>query len=246
MSKLAKIVLAVAAVVAVAGAGLWYVVLRDTAPETASLDAIDVPANAGTAGAGGSGGTGGAGGGAETPTSADGTWTVVAGQDVFVGYRIDELFAGQTIEKTATGRTPVVEGSIAIEGSTISEATFTADLSELASDEGRRDAALGTRGLQTEAFPEATFILTAPVTLPSVPTVGDEVTVEATGDLTLRDVTRPVTLELTARWTGSAITVAGSAPIVLADFQIDVIEIPGFVVIEDNGVLELQLVLQPT
>jgi len=240
MSKMAKIVVAAVAVVIVLGAGLWYVVLRDTSPEVASLDAIDVPSNLGTAGSGGPAGTGAA----EAPTSADGMWNVVAGDDVFVGYRIQELFGGQTIEKTATGRTPAVEGSIAIDGTTISSATFTADVTQLASDEARRDAAVGTRGLQTETFPEATFTLTDPITLPSAPAVGEEMTVSATGDLTLRGVTKPVTLELTAQWTGSAVTIAGSAPIVLADFDMEVIEIPGLVTVADNGVLELQLVLQ--
>ena len=34
-------------------------------------------------------------------------------------------------------------------------------------------------------------------------------------------------------------------PIVLADFGMETIEIPGFVTVADHGVLELQLVLQP-
>lgn len=241
MSKSARIIVVAVAVVVVLGGGLWFFVLRDTSPEVASLDAIDVPANVGTAGSGGPAGTGAA----QAPTTADGTWEVVAGEDVFVGYRIQELFGGQTIEKTATGRTPAVEGQVVIDGTTISSATFTADVTQLASDEARRDAAVGTRGLETETFPEATFTLTEPITLASAPAVGEEITISATGDLTLHGVTEPVTLELTAEWTGAAITVAGSAPILLADFGIEVIEIPGFVTVADNGVLELQLVLQP-
>jgi polyisoprenoid-binding protein YceI len=242
MSKTAKIVVAVVAVVVVlGGAGLWYAT-RDTAPEAANLDAIDVPTGSTPPGSGSTSGTGGS---AAAPETADGTWVVVPSDDVFVGYRIDELFAGETISKTAFGRTGAVEGEIVVDGSQVTEATFTADVSELKSDEDRRDGAIGTRGLQTETFPEATFTLTAPIELPSEPVEGQEVTVSATGDLTLHGQTKPVTLELTAKWTGSAITVAGSAPIVLADFGIDVIEIPGFVTIEDHGTLELQLLLQP-
>lgn len=236
MSKMAKIVVAAAAVVIVLGGALWYFVLRDTAPETASLAAIDVPTT--VAGPGGTAD-------AATPTSADGTWVVVQGEDVFVGYRIEELFGGQTIKKTAAGRTPAVTGTVEIDGSTISSATITADVTKLKSDEARRDGAIGSRGLQTETFPEATFTLTEPITLSGEPKQGEETTVSATGDLTLHGVTKPVTLDLTAKWTGSAITVAGSAPIVLADFGMDVIEIPGFVTTDDHGTLELQLVLQP-
>lgn len=245
MSKVTKIVLAVVAVVVVVGAGVWYVVLRDTAPEVATLDAIDVPPSTSGTGSGGTGGGGSGSGSGSATASADGTWTVVAGEDVFVGYRVDELFAGQTISKTAAGRTPAVTGSIVIDGSTVSEATFSADVSKLKSDEDRRDGAIGTRGLQTETFPEATFTLTEPIDLGAAPEQGQEITVSATGDLTLHGVTKPVTIELTAKWTGTAITVAGSAPVAFADFGIEVIEIPGFVTTEDHGILELQLVLQP-
>ena len=241
MSKVTKIVLAVAAVVVIGGIGLWYVVLRDTAPEAATLDAIDVPSTPGTSGPPGSGGSSGSG----TPASVDGTWKVVTGEDVFVGYRIQELFGGQTIEKTATGRTPAVEGTVVIDATSVTDATFTADLTQLASDEARRDAAVGSRGLETETFPEATFTLTAPIDLPGTVNMDEEIAVSATGDLTLHGVTKPVTLELTAKWVGDAITVAGSAPIVLADFGMETIEIPAFVTVADNGVLELQLVLQP-
>lgn len=242
MSKMGKIVVAAVAVVVVLGGGLWYFVLRDTSPPTASLDAIDVPTTTGNpTGTGGS--TGGGGG---STGSADGTWVVVQGDDVFVGYRMEELFGGQTIKKTAAGRTPAVTGTVEIDGSTISSATFTADVTQLKSDEARRDGAIGSRGLETETFPEATFTLTEPIALSGAPKEGEEITVSATGDLTLHGVTKAVTLDLTAKWTGSAITVAGSTPIVLADFGMEVIEIPGFVTTDDHGTLELQLVLQPS
>ena len=39
----------------------------------------------------------------------------------FVGYRIEELFGGETIKKTAVGRTPDVTGSMTVDGSTISD-----------------------------------------------------------------------------------------------------------------------------
>jgi polyisoprenoid-binding protein YceI len=241
MSKMGKIVVAVVAVVVVLGGGLWYFVLRDTSPPTANLDAIDVPTTTGNPT-----GTGGSTGAAGSPSaSADGTWVVVQGDDVFVGYRVEELFGGQTIKKTAAGRTPAVTGTVAIDGSTIESATFTADVTQLKSDDARRDGAIGTRGLQTETFPEATFTLTEPSTRASPPKEGEEVAVSATGDLTLHGVTKPVTLELTAKWTGSAITVAGTAPIAFADFGMEAINIANVVTTDDHGTLELQLVLQP-
>ena len=66
-------------------------------------------------------------------------------------------------------------------------------------------------------------------------------TVPATGDLTLHGVTKSVTLDLTAQWNGSTITVKGNTPIVMADYQISPPSVGGFVGVDDNGVLEVAL-----
>ena len=227
MSKTVKIILAAAVVVlVVGGAGFWYFVLRDDAPPKASLDAIDEDGSATT--------TGG------EPATLDGTWKVQQGEDVFVGYRVQELFAGDTIKKTAAGRTPAVDGSLTIAGNEVSKVDITADVTQLKSDQARRDSAIAMRGLQTEQFPEATFALTEPIPLPSTDQ-GKEIDVTATGDLTLHGQTKPVEVALKAEWDGSVIKVAGSTPITFADYGIDTIEIPGFVKTDDNGTMELQL-----
>lgn len=221
--------LAVLALIAVAaGIGVWWFVLRDTADPEASLDAVDAPAPEG----------------APARSTPDGQWVVRTGEDVFVGYRAKELFAGETVTKTATGRTAEVTGELTVAGGQVTTAQVTADLSALESDQERRDAALRTRGLETEQFPEATFVLDEPIALGD-PAEGKEVTASASGTLTLHGTAKPVDIDLQARWDGATITVAGSAPIVFADHDIDVIEIPGFVTTEDNGTLELQLVFQP-
>lgn len=231
MSNKLKIGIAAAAViVVVAGAGVWWFVLRDTAEPEASVAAVA---------------TDGAGGGAEAPDAIDGEWVVQQGETVFVGYRVTELFAGDTLEKTATGRTPEVGGSMTVDGDTITEATITADLTQLESDQNRRDAALGSRGLETARFPDGTFELTEPVTLPSSPEVGETVEVVAVGDLTIHGETAPVEVELEAEWEGSTISVAGSTPIAFADFGMEAIEIAGFVSTDDEGTMELQLSFVP-
>lgn len=219
---------AVLAVVALAGVAVWYFVLRDTSDPAADLDAIE------------SGGDAGSG-----PDTADGTWTVEAGDSVFVGYRVDEVFAGDTVTVTATGRTPAVEGSLTVEGDEVTAADLTADMTQLASDQERRDSALATRGIETAEFPEATFTLTEPVALPAAPERGADVEATAVGDLTLHGVTQPVEIAVEARWDGPTISIAGSAPVAFADYDIDVIDIPGFVRTSDNGTLEFQLVFAP-
>jgi YceI-like domain len=66
---------------------------------------------------------------------------------------------------------------------------------------------------------------------------GSEQTFQATGDLTMHGTTRSVTFKLNARYTGSAIQIAGSIPVTFADWNIPN---PSFgpVSIEDHGILE--------
>jgi polyisoprenoid-binding protein YceI len=223
------VIAAAVVVLALAAAAVWWFVLRDTADPEADVDAIDSgePAD-------GSG-----------PDSADGEWTVQADDTVFVGYRVDELFAGETVTKTATGRTPGVEGTMTVDGQTVTAVDLTADVTQLASDQERRDSALATRGLETQRFPTAEFRLTSPVELPAEPAVDEPVETTVTGDLTLHGVTEPVEVELEARWSGPTISVAGSAPITFADYDIQPIEIPGFVSTAADGTMELQLLFVP-
>lgn len=231
MNKIVKIAIAAVGLLAVGAAVLWYAVLRDTAPPEASIAALDRDAA--------SRGTGPA------PTTADGNWKVVRTESGFAGYRIQELFASETIKKTAAGRTADVEGSLAIKGSKIESAEVKVDVTTLKSDQSRRDNVIKDRGLQTKLFPEATFKLTEPITLAAPPVQGQEITANAKGDLTLHGQTRAVTVSVKAKWNGGSISVEGSLPISLADYGIEVISIPAAVTIDDNGSMEFQLLFEP-
>jgi polyisoprenoid-binding protein YceI len=118
----------------------------------------------------------------------------------------------------------------------------TADLSQLESDDSRRDQRMQTIGLETNTFPTATFELTQPVTFDSVPKDGEVVNTRATGNLTIHGTTNEVTFELQAKWTPDGIVVAGSIPIVMADYGITPPNVGGFVSVQDHGTMEFQLV----
>ena len=233
MSKTAKIVLGVGLAVAlIIGFGVYWVALRDTAEKSASLDAIG-GGNAPTTAAGSS-----------AKTSPDGTWKVSPIAGVFVGYRMEEQFASATIKKVATGRTPAVEGTMTIEGSKVTAVDIKADMTQLKSDEDRRDAQVRNRGLETAKFGEATFKLTSPVDLPANLKQGEEVSITATGDLTLHGATHSVDVPLKAKWNGDTIiaaTAGDGVAITLSDWNIDKIDVAGFVTIDDHGTFELQL-----
>lgn len=226
----------VAVVVIAGGIAFALGVFGNAEPEEAALSSPDATTVAEPSSTGG-GATG----------SADGTWVVDAmsgsledGTSSFAGYRIDEELGGIGTN-TAVGRTQDVEGSMTIEGTSISELSVVVDMTTLRSDDDRRDGQLAERGLETDAFPTATFELTERIDLGTVPPHGETITVEATGDLNLHGVTNQVTVPIEARWDGDTIEAVASVDVALADHDI---EPPvGFLVlsIEDTGTVEMHL-----
>jgi polyisoprenoid-binding protein YceI len=70
------------------------------------------------------------------------------------------------------------------------------------------------------------------------------VTAQATGDLTLRGVTNPVTFEVTAKQDAGLIGVQGGIPVVFNDYGI-ANPSNGGVQTEDDGLVEFILVFEP-
>jgi polyisoprenoid-binding protein YceI len=231
-------------VLLIGGILAWYLLRADTAneaalPKLAPITTLVQPSSSGatTPAVGASGSTIVAAG----STSADGTWNVAPGADTFVGYRVDEVFAAGAVNKTAVGRTPGVTGKVVVAGATISEASFEADMTGLKSDEARRDSQIKVKGIESTKFPKATFVLTSPIDLGGPPKIGAELPVKANGKLTLHGVTKVITLDLKARWSGDRVDVAGKTEILMADYAIEPPSIPAIVTVENKGILELQL-----
>jgi polyisoprenoid-binding protein YceI len=170
-------------------------------------------------------------------TGIDGTWSLTG--DSLAGYRIKEILLGQSTE--AVGRTSKVTGQLTASGTTISAATFSVDMASVTSDDGTRDGQFRGRIMNTSQFPTATFTLTSPIDIGSVPPDGQEIAVKAIGDLTLHGVTKSVTFDLNAKLSGQNINVAGSTTIVFADYDIDNPS-SGAAKTGDDGLLEVLLV----
>lgn len=183
--------------------------------------------------------------------SLDGTWPIddtsgslAEGTSSFAGYRVKEELAG-TGANTAVGRTQNVSGSLTIDGTTITAMQVSVDMTTLQSDDSRRDERLRADGLQTDQFPTATFTLTKPIEVGSVPKDGHTIQAAAVGDLTLHGVTRSVEVSIQAQRSGDEIEAIGSVDVVLTDHGI---EAPtGFLVlsIANTGTIELHLLFQP-
>jgi polyisoprenoid-binding protein YceI len=97
--------------------------------------------------------------------------------------------------------------------------------------------------MNADEFPTAEFRITEPIDFGRIPVGDEQITATATGELTLRGVTNPVTFDVTAQTTGGRIGVLGSIPVVFEDYGI---ENPSFGVVktEDNGLVEFVLVFE--
>ena len=178
-----------------------------------------------------------------TAGALDGVWNVdPTDASTTFGYRVQEVLGG--VDTTATGRGNEIDGSITIAGTTVTEGSFTVQVASITSDRSQRDGQFTGRIMQTSQFPTATFTITQPVDLGTIPADGEQVTASVTGDLTLHGVTNSVTFDVTAQTDGTTIGVLGEIPIVFADYGIDNPS-TGFVTTEDNGLLEFILVFTP-
>jgi polyisoprenoid-binding protein YceI len=167
----------------------------------------------------------------------DGSWKVTTGSTV--GYRVKEVLFGQS--NTAVGRTTNVTGQFAASGTSINSGSFTVDMTTVTSDKSMRDRQFQGRIMETSTYPTATFELTKPIDLGSIPADGATKTVSATGKLTLHGVTKTVTISLTTKRTANRVEVSGSLPVTFADWNISNPSFGGTVTTEDHGLLELLL-----
>ena len=94
--------------------------------------------------------------------------------------------------------------------------------------------------METDAFPDATFTLTEPITFEAQPVDGETISAGATGELTLHGVTNTVCVPVEATLTHNAIQVRGSVGVAFADYDIQAPNF-GFVTTEDHGTIEFQL-----
>ena len=232
------------------GAAAWALFLRGDEIAPLALPSAG-PAATAAAGDGSTGPTSGTplgtGGGSLPPASAGsvdaaslpGTWSIAP--DSVVGYRVRERLASLAADSDAVGRTSSISGTATIAGGgsslTVSAASFTVDMTSLRSDRQMRDNRLRNDGIQTDQFPTATFVLSAPVPLPATATSGPfDVTLH--GDLTLHGVTKTVDIAAKAQLNGSVIQVLGSLDFPFSDYAINAPNIGGFVAVEDHGTLE--------
>jgi polyisoprenoid-binding protein YceI len=174
-----------------------------------------------------------------------GTWTVAAGS--VAGYRVREKLAQLPAPSDAVGRTGATTGQVTVadRGGAYSaeNANFTVDVSQLKSDQDKRDNKIRSMGLETDKYPQATFAAPGPISIPDDAVKGSAATVDAEGSLMLHGQTKKVKIPLQIQRTGAQIKVVGTYQFSWSDFGMSAPSLAPFVSVTGNPTLEFSLLM---
>lgn len=164
------------------------------------------------------------------------------GEGTIARYKVEEVLA-RTGSWTATGETAEVAGQLAFDadGALIpAESGVIVQAATLVTDSDRRDRYVRERTLNASQYPEIVFRPTAIDGLPTPITEAQgSVDFAISGDLTIRDQTRPTTWSASADFGGAYISGVASVEFTFADFGMDKPSVPIVLSVEDTIRLEI-------
>lgn len=162
---------------------------------------------------------------------------IVPGEST-VTYQVGEVFLDQdNAFNLAVGVTSEVNGEILIDrdnpqNSSIEQVRV--DVSQFTSDNQRRDNAIRERFLESSIYPIVEFTPQEIQGLPESYQEGQSITFQVNGDLTVRDVTKPVTFDVSLVGEGDTVRGEATTTILMSDFGFGPISIGGILNTEDE------------
>ena len=136
-------------------------------------------------------------------------------------YIIREQLARLDLPNDAIGQTSDVSGMIRFDasGEILQDSVFTVNVSSLTSDEARRDRYLKSRALESDQYPTVKFAINEVKGLPwPLPTSGAH-TLDLIGDLTIKEVTKPVIWRTVVEFASDKIVGNASVTITFEEFD---------------------------
>jgi polyisoprenoid-binding protein YceI len=147
----------------------------------------------------------------------------------------------------AVGTTQAIEGRFRLDPerptAPLAENTFTVRLNTLTSSQKKRDdyvREIRDDGPSFDAYPLATFRATAIDGSSARNASGHELKLKLTGDLTIRDMTKPEVFDVKAQLTGDTLEGVATAHFLLSDFGIGPIDFPPLLAVADPIGIEVQ------
>lgn len=162
-------------------------------------------------------------------------------------FLIDEVLNGSPV--TVVGTTDQIAGQIAIDVANPANTqigVIQINARTLATDNNFRNRAIRNAILDTNSFEFITFTPTSLAGLPEQATIGQAFTFQIIGDLTVKDVTRSVTFEVTVTPIDEN-QIRGEATTTIrhADFGLLIPDVPSVSDVSDEVRLELEFVAYP-
>ncbi len=241
---LGRAVFGVILLVAAAGAGWYFFIREDNEAQKAASDVTDEVKAAASAQASSTVTT-------ATATAASATsaasnvgavsYRLVAGQSS-AWYLAPEKLSRLPTTSVAKGTTRDVSGEFHLTASGLDSAkptTFTVNVATLKSDESMRDRRMH-EALESSKFPTATFVATALAGAPEKFTATDT-TMQLTGMFEVHGVKKEVTWELKVKEVDGILSGLATVKFKYSDFGIKKPEVAGFVTVEDEVTIQVQL-----
>lgn len=160
-------------------------------------------------------------------------------------YKVDEVFLEDNRLESPVGTTRAVSGEIRVnpdkpEATRVGE--IAVDISQLETDQPRRDNAIRRQWLESAKYPIARFRNAKLSALPARVEDGKPFTFKMTGDMTIREMTRKQTWDVTATLDGDTLRGTATTKLKMTQYGVDPPNIAGFVRVEDDVALSLEFV----
>jgi polyisoprenoid-binding protein YceI len=180
-------------------------------------------------------------------TGSSGIKYVLVAEKSEASYAVREQLARLNLPSDAVGKTSSISVSVVINpDGTIDANTskFTVDVSSLQTDQAMRDNFVRRNVLQTSQFPNAVFVPTQVSGLPAALPQSGDVSFKVTGNLTIRDVTKPVTWDVTGSFAIGVASGTATTSFTFEDFNLQVPQVAVVLSVVDKINLTVKVTLQ--
>lgn len=159
-----------------------------------------------------------------------------------VEYAVREVLLGN--DQITRGKTNAVEGEFQIYMQngrvSIALSNLQVDLRTLSTDNTVRDQALRKNWLESDKYPKAIFVANSVAALPMDAVLGQPYSFQVSGDLTIRNITQPVTFDVTVTASEHSIAGEGTTIIKMKDFGFDPPSIVGKTIVSDPATITIK------
>ncbi len=180
--------------------------------------------------------------GTPVPSTGLQTFQIVPAQTTASYSVYENLIFQNNPNNDAIGSTHSVQGSFKIRTGAsplVAAMNITVDLRTLQSDAQRRDNYIQQNSLQTDTYPNATFVSVSTQGLPASYTDGQTVHFQLTGNLTMHGTTNKEIFDVQGKVVGNTIAGTATSTIYMTDFGIEPPNLANIAIAQNKVVITL-------